>query len=46
MKIPISTEKHNDSLYTYIKGIFNFTFSPFGKFNLSLLIILPTFLSW
>jgi len=39
MKIFISTEKHNDSLYTYIKDIFNFTLSPFGKFNLSLLII-------
>lgn len=39
MKILISTEKRNDSLYTYIKGIFNFTLSPFGKFNLSLLII-------
>lgn len=27
------------TLYTYIKGIFNLTLSPFGKFNLSSLII-------
>jgi hypothetical protein len=39
IKILIFTEKHNDTLYTYIKGIFNFTLPPFDKFNLSLLIV-------